>query len=370
MQPSDDDLSVQIWKNRDILRHYRLVKDQQIKTINSESKNIFLKRCLRLQIVPNTLQVTNAAPANNKHAGPLLPEEELRWTEAQRTGGLALVREALVQEQRICSDLRGKLRRMVTELEDNVEDGSWSEVEARLASDKRRAAKTAQNRHRQKLRQLLGDRAPAWLNRSAPSVLEQTEPDIVGPATRSQPFTSTPSRPVRPHNTRPPITPVPPAEPAPVLPPAAPPAVPVIPAVPVPLPPGVIGNIDQLLREERERAERRMGRREINVPYRLDSFPRVEDVQDREDANNNVISEDETNEETTPRRRRQKNKNMWRNKRRRLRQKDIRNNLPDLFTNLSKHNLTPGQRNLLNRGPNFVPINLNVNTTGVEVASW
>ena len=37
---------------------------------------------------------------------------------------------------------------------------------------------------------------------------------------------------------------------------------------------------------------------------------------------------------------------------------------------ITKHILTPGQRNLLNRGPNFVPINLNVNTTDVEVASW
>ena len=88
------------------MKQFNTVKDFQSKTVNSISKTVFLKRCLRFRVVPVTLQVTNDQPGQTQSLALGLPNSQHRWAEVQVVGGLAMVREALVLEEKISSELQ------------------------------------------------------------------------------------------------------------------------------------------------------------------------------------------------------------------------------------------------------------------------
>ena len=76
-----------------------------------------------------------------------------------------------------------ELEDIVNEKDDKPRD-CWRYIEENLDRHARRTGKTAQNRLRQRLRQLLGDQSPTWLENSASSLPEQTIPvELPGPNT-------------------------------------------------------------------------------------------------------------------------------------------------------------------------------------------
>ena len=147
------------------------VKELQTKVSNSDSKVGFLMRCLKLRVVPNTLQVRNAASEN------LAWVARESWHDAQLRGGLTLTRETNVRQGEECSRLRIELRRSKTALEELAGPDNWPYLESRLNRDQRIAYKAANNRTRQRLRLLIvraGRVVKRWLNRSGHSFMETT----------------------------------------------------------------------------------------------------------------------------------------------------------------------------------------------------
>ena len=315
----------------------------------------------------DTLHINNAPPGNHQHQSALTAREQEGWSEAQREGGLALLMQGLLQERRICAEMRGEMRRALTELEDMTRDTFvWHEVEEKLLKDYRTSVKLAQNRHRQRMRDLMrkeGIKVPAWLDKSAASVLEQTLPQdqTFSPAEGrvlrsqlSQTFTSTPAKSIQAGSQD---------------------------------QPWHLSPISILIRQERQRVER----------LQQEAGGVVEELVVEDEGSGSTIVQGEGEGEgdrevdrvvegegggeegekslvmmgggRRGRLKRKVNRNRWKNKRRRIKLKEIRSNLPDLFTNYSDHVLTPAQISLLNKGPNFVPIRPTVNRTEVEVSN-
>ena len=130
-----------------------------------------------------------------------------------------------------------------------------------------------------------------------------------------------------------------------------------------------MGNIERLLRAERERERVNVGVREGGErgearrgDYRREQVRNVAQAAE-------ALSQQSESGGRRGRLKRKVNRNRWRNKRRRLRMRELRSRLPNLFTNYSDHQLTEGQKALLNRGPNFVPTRPSVNRTEIEVSN-
>ena len=302
------------WNIKENRGKYFSVKLLQSKKVNIEAKINFLKRCLKFSVIPETLKVRNAAPR-----GPGSQQEGVRWQDAQLRGGLALTKEALTVELELCCRLRGQTRRAVTGLEDEVGPGIWPELEVRLLRDQRIAYKGAQNRTRQRVRNLLikaGKEIPGWLDRSGRSFLENTREESmregeIGPEARS----------LRSQARPPSLTSTP------VRSPAAPP-----------------GSSELTFRrEERGRTEAR---------------PRLPDEEEGEEERLRGAG------------RRFEKRSKFINRGKILIRREIKKMSPDLFTNFSDHEMSEGQRSLLNKGPNFCPSRPKINTTEVKVSNF
>ena len=170
---SQNNIFWEFWNVEEKRKSYLQTKVMIDKMVKCEGKVGFLGRCLKLKMVPRTLQVRNEAPeAATSRQGTE------RWQEAQVRGGTALTREALVLQQSECCRLRSEVRRTELELEQCAGVQHWPWVEKRLVRERRILYKRAQNRTRQRLRRLLqeaGRVAPTWLDSSGRSFLETSE---------------------------------------------------------------------------------------------------------------------------------------------------------------------------------------------------
>ena len=150
------------WNKSEYRTKYFRIKRHQIKVINSETKVIFLKRCLKFKVIPRTLQVSNKAPVEF-----FFPGQEQCWLEARSRGGIKLTKEALLLQTDLGVTLRGQLRRSVVELEDMVGSPEmWGMMENRLSGNYKSSIKHAQKRTRKRLRDLLHSSrlgVPVWL---------------------------------------------------------------------------------------------------------------------------------------------------------------------------------------------------------------
>ena len=174
-------------QNENQIPDLKKIEKIQKKEIASKTKVWFLKACEVKKVVPATVFQPGRDP--HAHQVDYQTEDEVGWRKAQERAGLEVLREASRREKVRLGVLELQLARGKLEAQESLGLEAWEKLRRRLG---RGLIRGHNNGHRQKLRMMLaraGKPVPAWLDRSAGSVLA-TSSTMLGD---TGPVTSTPA---------------------------------------------------------------------------------------------------------------------------------------------------------------------------------
>lgn len=174
---------------------FKKVRRANSSIVKSRAKVWFLKTCLLLNVRPVTLRSRVRDPA--AHQPGYSAERAEAWSKAQHAAGGRLVQEALDREKLRLVELLQKGNDEWNHARTKVGERQWPILVSRveeLDNSDTKVRRREQGVRLVGLRREAGRGIPAWLNRSAGSLLEGTATILAGEVGGNGPITSTPAR--------------------------------------------------------------------------------------------------------------------------------------------------------------------------------
>ena len=179
--------------NNDFSLNYKKVRRANSAIIKCRAKVWFLKACLTMNVRPVTLRPNVRDPA--AHQPGYSAERAEAWLRAQQAAGDRLVQEVLDREKLRLVQLLEKGNEEWNAARRRVEEDHWPVLVGRVEEEDNSETKSRRREQGIRLaglRREAGKFIPAWLNRSARSILEGSATMMAGEL--GDPVTSTPVR--------------------------------------------------------------------------------------------------------------------------------------------------------------------------------